>query len=316
MSKSDLGVALELLSSYCGCKVKTVNRCAQGVAAENYHVGMLNSREFLLRIDQRRKYDAVAADDHYMKFAQQAGLAVPEVSTKWETASGGAIVIRPWLQGKTLMGSGDLQTFFRPICENLQKLHSISVGYSPLPRRTFFYEPLHAADRKRWGILSKSQYFLKRNPNAIKAIESALEIVKCAPRELLASSPSGIIHGDISPSNIIVHNAAISFIDWEKACFGPIFSDVAQFIYYFITPCQSDNEAANEILKIYQGPTETYHHEGLTAWCRYHPLYMFLHDSARTIEELSRGNSNHYSYLISISLPRIQAHMALYFKNH
>lgn len=59
------------------------------------------------------------------------------------------------------------------------------------------------------------------------------ELMATAPMvlERLASEPVTLIHGELSPQNVLWHNGMIVPIDWESAAFGPGVIDLAALLF-------------------------------------------------------------------------------------
>lgn len=63
------------------------------------------------------------------------------------------------------------------------------------------------------------------HPNLIELARNAEPVIR-----LLIDSPHAVVHGDFSPSNVLMGPEGVSVVDWESAAIGPCVIDLASLI--------------------------------------------------------------------------------------
>lgn len=303
-----LGASLE---KYTNSKIISCIRCMRGVAAKNYKVNFESGLTLLVRFDERRDLSEARLDNVMMSVADKHGTLVPCCYDSWRL-SGGVVSVRPWIEGDALIDVSSRDGILECLGQTLAHIHNSRPSESLMDRRHFFYLPFYERSDATEKLLEEALQVLRRYPNIVNLVALAIQISSEKVRAGLPFSPIGLVHGDFSPSNIIRSNGKIYVIDWEKSCVGPIYSDIAQALYYF-APIMNLNKKSsfNMFIDAYRSVREIEDYNALEEWLYLHPLHIFLHDSVRTMVKLKSNESDHFDYFCNESAPRFKHYVEL-----
>lgn len=311
---NDTLVIEQVCENFLNSRILSCLRCERGVASRNYKVCLTSGLTVLLRIDERRSTKDIDYDNMLMTEAAQNGVHIASAFHSWESSEGVTVAVRPWIEG---MVQADIGPVFgnrlHELGRTLARIHNVKLSPLAGSGRQFFYAPIYNRSESCWKLLELVPRQLSDFAGAQGTVNTAIRIVSRADRTTFPYSPIGLTHGDFSPSNVVINSNTLFVIDWEKSCFGPIYSDVAQVVYYFLTAFGNHNEAnVAKLLQGYRSERVIENFSALQDWCYLHPFYIFLHDTARTISKQIEGQSDHLDYYMKESLPRFKKHLHHY----
>ncbi|WP_027160368.1 phosphotransferase enzyme family protein [Methylobacter luteus] len=314
MISDDIGIIEHVGKNYFNSNILSCKRCERGVAARNYKVHLASGLTALVRIDEQRSARGIACDDLLMNEASLQGVGTPVGHQSWTFTGGITVSVRPWIEGTA---QADIGAVFgerlHELGRTLARIHKTTLQAMPPNGRQFFYMPIYNRSASSWELIVQAPEVLNDHPEALEIVNVAIQIVTLRANSNLPFSPVGLAHGDFSPSNLIVNKGEIFVIDWEKSCFGPLYSDIAQAIYYFLTAFGNCNDTnITRFLLGYRSEREIEDYGALEEWLYLHPVHIFLHDTARTISKRKQGQLDHFAYFLMESLPRIKKHFELY----
>lgn len=227
----DAAVASLFASARVG--IRSILPIDEGIASRNFRVDAGKDGEYLARCELRRDVGCLAQDHDFAEAASTAGVSTPPPPFLMASVDGVPISVRKWISGQTLQARRSRLSERQIVAlgEAIGSLHTASV--SALPDRAYFYDMLLTVDAPRWetafaAIAGHVWPEEVRHPLRQVVADAAkvrdLTSVRCL-------SPIGLIHGDLTPGNILFRpNAQITLLDWEKATTGPLLGDLAQAV--------------------------------------------------------------------------------------
>ena len=209
--------------------------CQYGVASQNFRATGANGLDVIVRCDLRRPLREVLADCEYMEVARHGNINVPQGEWIYGEIDGTAVVVRPTIPGQILTDIAvESQPAFQTFGAILGRVHRLDTTF--VPTRSFFYDFLFDSKHPRWQQIESCDPYLVDTAELVQLIAEARLRLRSARRQRkkLRMGPSGFMHGDFTPRNMLISETRDVFVlDWEKACVGPQLCDVAQAIFHF-----------------------------------------------------------------------------------
>ncbi len=116
--------------------------------------------------------------------------------------------------------------------ERLARIHSANLdqaeALSWLPRmnRSYFEEVIVADFHRQLAKAIERPGFVAEYADIARQMEQAVDPFLATMEELREDGPLTLIHGDMHNGNIRVHGGHPYFLDWEHACYGPLYLDL------------------------------------------------------------------------------------------
>lgn len=198
----------------------SVSRLPVGMSNAVYDVALNDGARVVARVASIAK-NRYAMENLVMDRVRGEGVPCPEVYAIEEVGDL-AVMLIEHLPGVRLAETPDASRFAGSCGEILACIHSIAMdGFGSVMQSG----QGEGESLERWfiddfepSILRAAQAGDEVTRRAVEAIHSDFE----SARPLLRNATSALVHGDYSPSNILVHDSQVSgVIDWESAKAGP-----------------------------------------------------------------------------------------------
>ena len=195
---------------------------AHGTVNSNFRV-RASGRTWFLRINEGKRDDDVVAEATLVDRLRAGGLPTPEVvrtrAGAWFARHADKpVTLFPWLNGREAEPRFDRPSTVAVAGRALALLHLASAGLEPssLPRNHYSLDELE----RRVGRFAADARFADALPVLVDELRRARQ-----PRSL----PSGLIHQDLFPDNLLVDDAGelVAVLDLEQATFGRFVYDLA-----------------------------------------------------------------------------------------
>ncbi|XFA99484.1 phosphotransferase enzyme family protein [Candidatus Izemoplasma sp. B36] len=137
-----------------------------------------------------------------------------------------------YLEGRNIDGIEDLK-YFRKMGQILASMHlatkNLNLPDDVNPKKydkVFYFEGEEA-------IYHKPRYKKYLTKDMIEILDELIPYINIKLYNLYIDENPQLIHGDLNPWNIKVHNDEIRIFDFEEALFGLPIHDIAIFLYYY-----------------------------------------------------------------------------------
>ncbi len=296
-----------------GIEATRIVEYRHGIAARNFHIVCTDGTARVVRYDMRRMAADIREDRMLGALAVRNGINAPTGNWLIHELGNATVVIRQHLAGTTL---AELTPTTWPDARRLgQVLRSIHEVPQPAIARRFFYAPVLDTLDQQWQTIRDAVAGMADTAELATLLRHAWQqFDHAAERETLRLSPTGLIHGDFTPANILIHEGGLTVLDWEKSCIGPVCADIAQSLYYCVSAHSSKiGTFATSFLEGY-GKPDWYKPDLIKAWMTLHPAFILLTDAANTF--LNRRlppparHPNREAYFRDVSVPRYRAYLA------
>ena len=164
---------------------------------------------------------------HWMAMMARAGLTVPapipagDGSEMLET-HGVAVDMLTWLEGVPLASTPPTELLYYDLGRLMAQMHALADAWQP---PAGFLRPIWdlAGEAPTWGRFWKAPTLKPDQTTLFSRFREA------AVRSLSAyrSADTGLIHADLVPENVLVHNATLSPIDFDDGGYGHRLFDIA-----------------------------------------------------------------------------------------
>lgn len=295
-----------------GIEASRIVEYRHGIAARNFHIVCMDGTTRVVRYDTRRTAADIREDRMLGTLAVRNGINAPTGNWLIHELGNATVVIRQHLAGTTL---AELPPGTWPDAHRLgQVLRSIHELPQPLIARKFFYAPLLDMLDRQWQTIRDAVASIAETAELAALLRYALQqFDHAAEIETLRLSPIGLIHGDFTPANILIHEHGLTVLDWEKSCIGPVCADIAQSLYYCVTAHSSKiGTFATSFLEGY-GKPDWYKPDVIKTWMTLHPAFILLTDAANTFLNqrlpLPARNPHREAYFRDVSVPRYRAYL-------
>ncbi|WP_316207621.1 aminoglycoside phosphotransferase family protein [Bradyrhizobium sp. SZCCHNR3118] len=281
-----------------------------GIASRNYQVTDGCGKALVVRYDERRTLDMMREDRLLSECARKSGVRTPNGPWLEGESTCGTIVARPLIAGVALP---DLTPGIWPAATclggTLRRIHTAEL---PNVRRGFFYSGVINRSREMRAKIDAAVNEMADTSDHVRLLREAvnrIDSIGFHQREL-NRSPVSMVHGDYTPSNILLSNGDIYVLDWEKACVGPTYSDLAQALFYFCAAIPDGvGSFTSEFISQYEGDCATLG-EALRPWMVVYPAAIFLVDAVSAAVNRSRMgaefNPRREVYFQSMSMQRFR----------
>lgn len=216
------GEARTLLGAWTLTLESLVPLPAQGTVNSNFRV-RASGRAWFLRINEGKREDDVVAEAELVTRLREGGLPTPEVvrthDRAWFVRHGHKpVTLFPWIEGHEAKPRLDAPSTVEVAGRALALLHRAGarLATATLPRNHYGLDELE----RRLSRFAADPRFVEVAPLLAEELERA----RRAP-----ALPSGLIHQDLFPDNLLVDDAGDlkAVLDLEQATFGRFVYDLA-----------------------------------------------------------------------------------------
>lgn len=142
------------------------------------------------------------------------------------------IVLSRWLEGINLKDNESKELFIQ-LGKSVAQLHlatkDIIIPKNLQPKQ--WNEVFYFRDEK--PVYHDKKYNEIVNSEFKGLMDKAIPILNEGLRKIYDSSPPQLLHGDLNPWNIKIHENQISFLDFEDAILGQSIQDLAILLFYY-----------------------------------------------------------------------------------
>jgi len=195
---------------------------AHGTVNSNFRV-RASGRELFLRVNEGKRDEDVVAESELVTRLREGGLPTPEVlrtrdGAWFARAQGKPVTLFPWVGGREAEPHPDRPETVEVVGRALGLLHRAGarLGAASLPRNHYSLDEL----ARRLGTFAHDARFAEIVPLLDE------ELARARSSEPL---PSGLIHQDLFPDNLLVDAGGklLAVLDLEQATFGRFAYDLA-----------------------------------------------------------------------------------------
>ncbi len=258
----------EILSGYDTGELLSVTRISSGFANVNYLVET-ESGKFVIRICRQRRAEELVPEIRLAAVLERHGIPTPQPvpTTSGEqilSSPAGPVILFPYIEGEhPASAPGVLQA----VGHLLARLHTIPAEEVP-----------SKANSIRPGVcremISGSPFSCIGKTLQQLWLDAFQQVLPCLERQL----PTGLIHGDLFPDNILFRDEEpVALLDLEEFALDTLLFDVAMTINGFCFPDnRHDPQASAILLAAYEElrPLTPEEKECLPAWIRWAALGM------------------------------------------
>jgi len=162
------------------------------------------------------------------------------------------LVLSRWLAGDDFKDH-ESEEYFIALGETVADLHE-ATNHINLPkglRPKMWNQVFYFRDEK--AVYHEAQYDAQITPEFRDLMDTAVDLLNSKLSQVYSLAEPQLLHGDLNPGNIKVHNGQLAILDFEDAIYGPAIQDLAILLYYY----RADDSFSYESVKkwIFQGYT-------------------------------------------------------------
>jgi len=205
--------------------IKEMRRFRSGQINESYYL-KTNQGEYVLRMYRYKKEKEIAFEIALLSALK--GCLVPEIipvnGKEISTIGSHFAIVYAYIPGKSLKNITPSQR--KSVGKELAKIHSKTKGFKWPGKRNEYYNFTNNKINLFSRTVAKSRIPLKKRFQEIKD-----DIIKY---RLSSSLPSGGIHVDIKPENVLFYKGRLNgIIDFDNSYIGPLVLDLAKTMMWF-----------------------------------------------------------------------------------